>query len=808
MTPLEELQHLDSQVELVNDLEGLKPIFYRVEEIGKQNGANFEVQSMIGSIKHHLVARGMRLKELGATGSSGLSGIYGPPQTAQPPMQPPPPPPPSYPPQQFGPPPEGLPTAAIQVPYPPPDPGGQMPMGGAPMQPPPPPMKPPKKKSGGGWQRAVLFGGVIAVLLFGAFIAVIQIARKKNFPVKEPPPAAGVAVEINTSIPGASVRIDNDEKCKSNCKINLQPGNYQIMAMLDGYEPVASGVTVTTTPVTVNMPAFAPIPQALRLLPELDGAKYVLDDQPPADLPGEITLDKVAVGKHSVKVTGKTGEASFSFTSEPGKAPVLDSAPTARNLLAILVSSGGGAARVYASGAVAKISLDGQPQGETSPTGLDLKNATPGEHELQVGEGKDQRKLVITVGSAPTLAAYLKSDLNIGTLVVVTGEDEVTVIVNGKEQRKKTQRGQLRIPTIGNVKVSVTKPGFQNEPEQTAVVKKGEEAKLEFKLRSLPKVAALQIRNGMPGTLVLVERQPVGRVASDGSLTASNIPPGDHGVELQREGFAPRRLQKTFKAGETLLLTPAEIALTSASGVLRIKVTPADATVTMKRSDEQQARAVREPSLTLNPGRYLFSARANGYAEQSVTVDVTAGETRNVDITLNKLGTGGPVTPPVKQTGGFFDYFKSEDWTKDGDLYVHRGAGLLVMKQSPVNGTITFTIQKTKNGGFGFGRIRWVVNYTGGKDYAQFELDKKKFYPLDVVDGKQNKRETSEHGLTGKAYTIQIDVSPDRIVHRVPGGAILDSWTEAGRNFTQGRFGIKVDGSDEIAISDFKYTPR
>ena len=38
-------------------------------------------------------------------------------------------------------------------------------------------------------------------------------------------------------------------------------------------------------------------------------------------------------------------------------------------------------------------------------------------------------------GPAPMLTAFLKSDLNIGTLIVSTGEDDVKVFLNDKEYR-------------------------------------------------------------------------------------------------------------------------------------------------------------------------------------------------------------------------------------------------------------------------------------------------------------------------------------------------------------------------------------
>ncbi len=49
---------------MVNDLAGLKPIFFRLEEIAKQNANDFEVQLAVGDIKQHLVNRGTKLKQM------------------------------------------------------------------------------------------------------------------------------------------------------------------------------------------------------------------------------------------------------------------------------------------------------------------------------------------------------------------------------------------------------------------------------------------------------------------------------------------------------------------------------------------------------------------------------------------------------------------------------------------------------------------------------------------------------------------------------------------------------------------------
>src|SRR5271156_3225401 len=47
---------------MVTELEALKPIFYRVDEIAKRNPSDFDIQLMVGDVKQHLIQRGTRLK--------------------------------------------------------------------------------------------------------------------------------------------------------------------------------------------------------------------------------------------------------------------------------------------------------------------------------------------------------------------------------------------------------------------------------------------------------------------------------------------------------------------------------------------------------------------------------------------------------------------------------------------------------------------------------------------------------------------------------------------------------------------------
>lgn len=628
-------------------------------------------------------------------------------------------------------------------------------------------------------------------------------SRKKN---------ATVAVQMVTTPPGASIRINGETKCNADCSVDLAPGTYQILAVLEGYEPAASNLTVTAgRPASVNL-ALEPQAQVVRILTDLDQGKVTIDDQPAADLQdGQFILDKVGAGTHTVKVVSRTGEATFTIAINDAKRPEIAGPVTARNLLAVLVASMGNTARVVTNSGPLKLAMNGQPQIDVSPAGVDLANYQPGVLELSLGEGKDQKSVKESFSPAPTLTAFLKSDLNIGTLIVSTGEDDVRVFLNNREYPRKTQRGQIRIPTIGSVNVRVEKSGYEPVATQTAEIRKGFETRVEFKLQALPQMAALQIRGATPGAEVMLDQRQLGAVGDDGSFTNAAIPPGDHTVEIRKEQYLPRRFQRPFRAGQAVALSGSDVVLSAAIGSVRLTKSPAEATVFYRRAEDQQNQEAHANQLELPPGNYIFTARANGYTEKTERMQVTAGETHNVELALARVVQAA--APPAPKIGGMMDFDDPNLWKQDNGMFTHRGAGFLSYKPQ-TRGTFSFTVQLLRGGNiFRGGRIRWAMQYQDARNYDLFELDQRYLWSKVIIAGKTYERGKYDHNLTDKdkSYSIQIDVTADKLVHRVKNGnewIVVDSWSEPGRNFTEGKFGFLIQGNDEIGVSDFKFTPR
>src|SRR5262249_28029754 len=136
---------------------------------------------------------------------------------------------------------------------------------------------------------------------------------------------------------------------------------------------------------TAAVPAapVAPAPEVnnnstLRVFADLEGGKFSLDDQPAADLQeGQLSLENLAPGKHTFKITGAREQATITFDTEAGAIPKIQSV-AAKEALAIAITSLGTHARLQSSGPSAKVAIDGKPAGETGESGLDLADLAQG----------------------------------------------------------------------------------------------------------------------------------------------------------------------------------------------------------------------------------------------------------------------------------------------------------------------------------------------------------------------------------------------------------------------------------------------
>jgi hypothetical protein len=301
----------------------------------------------------------------------------------------------------------------------------------------------------------------------------------------------------------------------------------------------------------------------LRLYTDLVPGTYTLDDKPPQDLKdGELVLDNLEPGQHSIKVSGRNGNAAFTFDVGEKSAPHIIGSPVASNAMAVLVSEQDGNGRLVTNADHSTVFLDGKPAGEVGTEGLELTALGTADHDLQVTQDRDRQRFVMTYTPAPVLTAYVKSDPNAGTVVVKAGQDGVNVYIDGKLYRRQTFDGQLRIPLkVGEYTISVHKPGFIDPPPATVDIKKAEEAAVEFRMEVAPQVATLDIRGASPGTMIYLDKTFAATVGPDGNTSITNVTPGNHAIELRRDQALPKRFERIFHTGDVVVLSGADVTL-------------------------------------------------------------------------------------------------------------------------------------------------------------------------------------------------------------------------------------------------------
>ena len=102
-------------------------------------------------------------------------------------------------------------------------------------------------------------------------------------------------------------------------------------------------------------------------------------------------------------------------------------------------------------------------------------------------------------------------------------------------------------------------------------------------------------------------------MGADGNFAYNTVAPGDHTIDLRRDQFAPKRIQRSFKAGQPVVLQGAEVVLAAVvtNATIKLVRTPPETTITYRRGDESQTHELKANQLELAGGQlYLLRESA------------------------------------------------------------------------------------------------------------------------------------------------------------------------------------------------------
>jgi hypothetical protein len=185
------------------------------------------------------------------------------------------------------------------------------------------------------------------------------------------------------------------------------------------------------------------------------------------------------------------------------------------------------------------------------------------------------------------------------------------------------------------------------------------------------------------------------------------------------------------------------------------------------------------------------------------------------DATLDRavVDTSTPAPPPTASSNNTTaSAAKNFGMQMDGQQ-VRKGGGFVAYHVPHVSGHYDFAGQARLGGFLKHGKLQWYAGYEDEQNYVLFVVDGKHASVRDVHDGKMT--ETNRIPFEADSNTwVQVDLA----VHagsleakiKTPGGTWEDLGTVAaeGRDFTQGKVGFLIPDKDEIAVSNFRFSPR
>ncbi len=260
-------------------------------------------------------------------------------------------------------------------------------------------------------------------------------------------------------------------------------------------------VTTISSRASTPPPVVAPPAPSVQIASNVQVGDIYIDGNKVGSLAGsQFTLPAITAGNHVLKVSAGDGEALLHLVIAPGNPPGLREPIAAKNVLVATVSHDGKSGFLTSSVRTPQpIYLDGHPAGVTKDGSLPLSNVPAGTHRVQVGDGNDSLKFDVAVSDKPFFYAFV------------------------------------------------------------APATKGAEATAKPNLA--PKPAVVELRGAAPGTQVRIDGTTLlGTVPRNRSFVHP-VPPGNHAIELSRDGSIPKNLQRRFDSGQTTLLAGSDVEL-------------------------------------------------------------------------------------------------------------------------------------------------------------------------------------------------------------------------------------------------------
>ena len=323
---------------------------------------------------------------------------------------------------------------------------------------------------------------------------------------------------------------------------------------------------------------------------------------------------------------------------------------------------------------------------------------------------------------------------------------------------------------------------------------------------SLPRPGLVTLHvHTVPGADISVDGKPAGTSDSNGAFALAKLASGRHKVEVRLLGNSATKdvvLRDSDASSQVI-----EIKLEKGPGTVVVVINPPETTLTVSRADGQIV-PVSGIRFKLPEGQYRFTARASHFQDHSEVVNVPAGGSVSVDLTLVPVKTLSLTPPqPSKESAVMQPTLEKRSWVWDRqyDAITHKSIGFALFSAQPSYGTYTFTAPLEKTHLLSKSRLEWVAGFIDPRNYVLFSIDQEGFESYTVRDGQRESHGAKIPLPKLPQYSIMMQIQPGRITTSLFDGKswkLIEDWTNPPRSLDPGKFGFK----DQITVYRFAFS--
>lgn len=267
--------------------------------------------------------------------------------------------------------------------------------------------------------------------------------------------------------------------------------------------------------------------------------------------------------------------------------------------------------------------------------------------QVTVGEINSQVAVELEKLTGTLQLQVSPADAEIAISVVSIAAPDAEVMGSRSVRIQPTGESSLEKLPVGTYKITARKEGYERATEELVEIKADAPTSVNLMLRPIAPNPARIVGTGLPAdTRVLVDGVSV-------SLPYE-VPPGTHGIRLERNGFQAVEMSRELGGGQVLPLNPVWIPST---GTLQVHANPQDAIITVTpisiaTSDTEikvgKDLFIQAPGRKEIPaGTYRVTATREGY--ESVvkeSIQIRANDIAELTLTLKPLKPSGSIIKP------------------------------------------------------------------------------------------------------------------------------------------------------------------